>query len=82
MRRSGLGVAVVVGVGLGCAGAASAATVTLAPSKDNTLIETSPAVGELSNGQGAIFAGRTNQAAGSSLRRGLMAFDLSSLPAG
>ena len=69
-------------VALGCwAGTVSAApvTVTLGASKDNTLIESS--TGSLSNGLGPIFVGRTNQAAGSAIRRALMAFDFSSIPA-
>jgi len=61
-------------------GAARAATITLSASKDNTLYE-DPA-GGLSNGAGPhFFVGRTNQGTGS-IRRGLVAFDLSSVPAG
>ena len=70
-------------VAVGCwAGAVSAApvTVTLGASKDNTLIESS--TGSLSNALGPIFVGRTNQAAGSAIRRALMAFDFSSIPSG
>ena len=68
---------------------ASAASVTLAPSKDNTLIQVTAAnVQQLSNGQGDIFVGRTNQdgqgPATISKRRGLIAFDVagSGIPAG
>jgi len=52
----------------------------LAAAKNNTLIES--ADGRLSNGQGpSIFVGRTGQPAGS-IRRGLIAFDVGSIPAG
>lgn len=67
---------------------ASAATVSLAPSKDNSIIQVSPIDGaQLSNGQGDLFVGRTNQdgqgAATTSIRRGLIAFDIAgSVPAG
>jgi hypothetical protein len=58
-------------------GAAFADVVTLAPQKDNTLYEDGK--GFLSNGHGIyFFAGRT---AAPSLRRGLIAFDLTSIPA-
>ena len=57
--------------------AAFADTVFLSPAKDNTLYEDPK--GFLSNGQGIyFFAGRT---AAPSLRRGLIAFDLASIPA-
>src|SRR5215831_5916105 len=53
-----------------------AVTVMLAPQKDNTLYE--DATGSLSNGAGIyMFAGLTNVAG---VRRGLIAFDLSSIP--
>ena len=54
---------------------------TLEPIRDNTLIESS--TGSLSNGAGShIFAGRTGQASGS-VRRALLAFDISSnIPTG
>ena len=52
-------------------------TVSLPPQKDNTLYE--DAAGQLSNGQGVyLYAGLTQS---NSLRRGLIAFDLSSIPA-
>jgi hypothetical protein len=52
--------------------------VTVFPSKDNTIFSE----GELSNGQGAIFVGRT-AAITKTMRRGLIAFDISSaIPAG
>jgi hypothetical protein len=51
-------------------------TVSLSPQKDNTLYE--DVAGQTSNGQGVFFfAGKTNVP---SLRRGLIAFDLSSIP--
>jgi hypothetical protein len=63
---------------------ATAGSVTLADpvpfpaSKDNTLYQSTG--GTLSNGQGIfVFAGRTNEAS-NGLRRGLMAFNLSSIP--
>jgi len=53
--------------------------VSLSPQKDNTLYEDgNPPAGQTSNGAGAfMFAGKTNVP---SLRRGLVAFDLSSIP--
>ena len=55
-------------------------SVTLTPSKDNSLFES--ADGSLSNGVGEyLFVGKTLQAE-NSLRRGLIAFDLSNVPAG
>jgi hypothetical protein len=60
-----------------------AAVVQLTPSKDNTLIESTNPLGQLSNGQGDLFAGRTGQAVGLSIRRGLIAFDVAgSIPVG
>lgn len=58
---------------------AASTTITLVPSKDNTLFESE--TGNLSNGAGLFFfAGRTNQGL---LRRGLLAFDIAaSVPAG
>lgn len=69
---------------------AVAAQVTLAPSKDNSLIQvtSAAAASQLSNGLGDIFVGRTNQdgqgPATISKRRGLLAFDIagSGIPAG
>jgi hypothetical protein len=53
----------------------------LSPAKDNTLIES--ATGALSNGLGGGFnAGRTGQPVGSSIRRGVIAFGLGTIPAG
>jgi len=61
---------------------AAAETVTLGALKDNTLYEDGS--GSLSNGSGSyLFAGRTNQDAGISRRRALLAFDVASqIPAG
>jgi hypothetical protein len=58
---------------------AGAESITLTPSRDNTLIESS--AGNVSNGRGdAIFAGRNaNQ---QMIRRGVIHFDLSSIPSG
>jgi spore coat protein A len=61
------------------AGAAYADTVEIVANRDNTLYETTD--GSLSNGVGARFlVGRTNQG-GLDRRRGLVAFDLSAVPA-
>lgn len=65
-----------------------AAVLQVNPTKDNTLIYSVTPSAQLSNGAGQhIFAGRTNQdstfeTGTTSLRRGLVAFDLSSIPAG
>lgn len=77
-------------LGIACASLlalpAAADSVSLDPSKDNTLIQRTDPAGQLSNGLGDIFTGRTNQdgqgPATISIRRGLMQFDLSSIPAG
>jgi hypothetical protein len=70
---------------------AGAETVTLVPTKDNTIIQWSPGTPEpnplLSNGLGDIFVGRTSQdgpgPAAISIRRGLIHFDVAeSVPAG
>lgn len=63
-----------------CAGLANADVLQVGAAKDNTLFQN--AFGEVSNGAGsAIFAGRTNMSE-DSIRRGLIAFDVSSIPAG
>jgi hypothetical protein len=64
-----------------------AVTVPLNPSKDNTLIQRTDPAGQLSNGLGDVFVGRTNQdgqgTATISIRRGLVQFDVAgSIPAG
>ena len=57
--------------------AAAAATITLSPVRDNTVYGDLPAN---SNGKGdGVYAGRTSSGG---LRRGLIAFDLSGIPAG
>ncbi|MEY2489106.1 MAG: hypothetical protein QOC70_1048 [Verrucomicrobiota bacterium] len=57
-------------------GATFADTVSFVPQKDNTLYQ--DAAGQISNGQGPyLYAGKTGAAA---LRRGLVAFDLASIP--
>jgi len=63
------------------AGLASAATISIMPSKDNTLYEFDPKEGDHSNGAGFhFFAGET---AMSELRRGVLAFDIAaSIPPG
>jgi len=67
---------------------ANAASVALNPSKDNTLIQATNPAAQLSNGLGDIFVGRTAQdgsgqtTATISIRRGLVAFDVGSIPAG
>jgi hypothetical protein len=63
---------------LASAGTASAAVVTFNPSKDNTLFES--AAGDLSSGAGPdLYFGATSTLA---KRRAVLAFDLSSIPAG
>jgi hypothetical protein len=59
--------------------AASAAPMLFGASKDNTLYQS--ATGALSDGKGPhLYVGRTNQGTAVSLRRGLIAFDLSTIP--
>jgi hypothetical protein len=73
----------VFGTSLLAAGAsvASADVVSVGASKDNTLFET--VLGDRSNGIGPnIFVGRSNQMGGATLKRGVIAFDLSAIPAG
>jgi hypothetical protein len=61
--------------------AATAATAILYPAADATLVE--DATGALANGSGTnLFVGRVGSNAGETLRRGLIRFDLSSIPAG
>ncbi|MEC3908112.1 DNRLRE domain-containing protein [Tamlana sp. 2201CG12-4] len=56
-----------------------AQSTTISLNKYNTIYE----AGNLSNGMGDhLFAGRTNQSAGMNLRRALLQFDLSTIPAG
>ena len=63
------------------AASAAADTVTLTSVADNTIIENS--TGSLSAGASQFFlAGRTAASAGGSIRRGVVKFDLSGIPAG
>ena len=53
-------------------------TVVITPTKDNTLYEPEPKSNEQSNGAGEhLFVGKTGGNAGNTLRRGVLAFDLS-----
>ncbi|HSI34211.1 MAG: DNRLRE domain-containing protein [Phycisphaerae bacterium] len=75
------GLMIAAGVGSLVAASAGAATVVLSPSQDNALIQEPD--GLLSDGAGPHFyVGRTQQAEGFRLRRGLIAFDVSTIPAG
>jgi uncharacterized repeat protein (TIGR01451 family) len=57
--------------------------VSFAPVADNTLYQSTNPSHQLSDGAGPhFFVGATNQPAGSNLRRGVLKFDLSSVPAG
>jgi len=57
------------------------ATVVLQARNDNTLIEDSK--GSLSNGVGgAVYVGKVGSFGGNTIRRGVIAFDVSSIPAG
>jgi hypothetical protein len=84
MRNAGLRGIVLVGV-VSClgGGAARAAVVTvngLRASNDATLFES--ATGALADGTGAsMYVGRSGQGGGETIRRGLVKFDLSSIPA-
>src|ERR1041385_2840224 len=63
------------------AGSASAGTLSITPSKDNTLYEYDPADGDISNGAGFHFFAGEN--AVSEIRRGVLAFDIAgNVPAG
>ncbi|HYE20826.1 MAG TPA: DNRLRE domain-containing protein [Tepidisphaeraceae bacterium] len=79
--RSWFALVAVAGV-VSCAGTpAGAATVVLSPSQDNALIQEPD--GLLSDGAGPHFyVGRTTQTEAFRLRRGLIAFDVSTIPAG
>lgn len=60
-----------------------AGTVSLNPSRDNTLIEQTNPNAQLSNGTGDIFVGRTGQGGNISIRRGLIRFDVAgAIPSG
>jgi len=80
LLRSVFTVAIIGGVLASAAVGDAQTTTTLNASKDNTLYEDTG--GQISNGQGIyLFTGRTAPRGGSELRRGLIAFDLRSIPA-
>jgi len=73
-RKRLLALALAIAVGALGGSLASAGTVNIHPSKDNTLYEYDPDVGDLSNALGMhFFAGKT---AMNALRRGVLAFDI------
>ena len=76
-----LTLAVATALGWAAASSASAATISIFPSKDNTLYEYDPAEGDHSNGAGFhFFAGENGMG---ELRRGVVAFDVAgTIPAG
>jgi hypothetical protein len=72
-----LSVALVAALGCTCATLVSAATISIMPSKDNTLYEYDPAEGDVSNALGFhFFAGET---AIGELRRGVLAFNIAGI---
>src|SRR3984893_5188549 len=83
MRSSKILLALIVTIVLRCTAANSvnAATISIMPSKDNTLYEYDPAEGDHSNGAGFhFFAGENGMG---ELRRGVLAFDIAGrIPAG
>ena len=83
MRSSKILLALILTAALGCTAATltMAATISIMPSKDNTLYEYDPAEGDHSNGAGLhFFAGENGMG---ELRRGVLAFDISGIiPAG
>ena len=83
MRSSKILLALILTAALGCTAATltMAATISIMPSKDNTLYEYDPAEGDHSNGAGFhFFAGENGMG---ELRRGVLAFDISgTIPAG
>jgi hypothetical protein len=80
-RRSGKLALSVLVIGPGLAAIARADTAILGPEKDNTLIETVD--GSLSNGAGdGMYVGRLGADDGGTLRRGIIEFDVSAVPAG
>jgi hypothetical protein len=83
MRRSKILLALIVTIVLRCTAANSvnAATISIMPSKDNTLYQYVPADGDRSNGAGFHFFAGEN--AMGELRRGVLAFDVAGrIPAG
>ena len=83
MRSSKILPALILAAALGCTAATltMAATISIMPSKDNTLYEYDPAEGDHSNGAGFhFFAGENGMG---ELRRGVLAFDIAgSVPPG
>src|SRR5260370_15095159 len=83
MRSSKILLALILTAALGCTAATltMAATISIMPSKDNTLYEYDPAEGDHSNGAGFhFFAGENGMG---ELRRAVLAFDISgTIPAG
>src|SRR5437870_11353661 len=83
MRSSKTLLALILTTALGCTAATLtiAATISIMPSKDNTLYEYDAAEGDHSNGAGFhFFAGENGMG---ELRRGVLAFDVAgSIPAG
>ena len=83
MRSSKILLALILTAALCCTAATltMAATISIMPSKDNTLYEYDPAEGDHSNGAGLhFFAGENGMG---ELRRGVLAFDISGIiPAG
>src|SRR5437870_11827036 len=76
MRSSKTSLALILTTALGCIAATltMAATISIMPSKDNTLYEYDPAEGDHSNGAGFhFFAGENGMG---ELRRGVLAFDI------
>src|ERR1700730_24263 len=83
MRRSKILLALIVTIVLRCTAANSvnAATISIMPSKDNTLYEYDPAEGDHSSGAGFHFF--TGENGMGELRRGVLAFDIAGrIPAG
>src|SRR5947207_9467731 len=83
MRSSKILLTLMLTAALGCTAATltMAATISIMPSKDNTLYEYDPAEGDHSNGAGFhFFAGENGMG---ELRRGVLAFDVAgTIPAG
>lgn len=82
MRSSKTILAVTLAAAVGfIASSISAAIINISPSKDNTLYEYNPAVGDVSNALGFHFF--TGETAMGELRRGVLAFDIAgSIPPG
>ena len=76
MRSSKILLALILAAALGCTAATltMAATISIMPSKDNTLYEYDPAEGDHSNGAGFHFF--TGENAEGEIRRGVLAFDV------